>query len=112
MCLNNIALFAVESPSHTFQRLRNYVDAVNCNALPSFQAERLKQGFSNEMATEAKTRLKINKVYIHTTTRQAEQKSLVPFMNFHNNYGDVIANVLANKCASRVLSRSENIMYP
>ncbi|EZA51704.1 hypothetical protein DMN91_003947 [Ooceraea biroi] len=51
----------VESPSGTFQRLRNYVDAVNCNALPSFKPEFLKRGFSNEMAAEAKNKLKINK---------------------------------------------------
>ncbi|KAH0948638.1 hypothetical protein HN011_001203 [Eciton burchellii] len=51
----------VESPSLTFQKLRNYVDAVNCSKLPTFKVECLKQGFSNDMVTEAKNKLKINK---------------------------------------------------
>lgn len=51
----------VESPSEDFQRLRNYVDALNCSALPSFTPKRLKQGFDNEMVVEARNKLRINK---------------------------------------------------
>ncbi|KAL6265399.1 hypothetical protein P5V15_002196 [Pogonomyrmex californicus] len=51
----------VESPSEVFQRLRNYVDALNCSSLPSFAPQRLQQGFDNEMITEARNKLKINK---------------------------------------------------
>jgi len=58
----NEPMFAVESPSEVFQRLRNYVDALNCSALPSFAPKRLKQGFDNEMIVEASNKLKINKV--------------------------------------------------
>jgi len=60
----NKIVFAVESPSLTFQKLRNYVDAINCSKLPTFKVECLKQGFSNEMVIEAKNKLKINKVSI------------------------------------------------
>jgi histone acetyltransferase 1 len=63
ICRNKI-VFSVESPSLTFQKLRNYVDAVNCSKLPTFKVECLKQGFSNDMVTEAKNKLKINKVFI------------------------------------------------
>jgi len=55
----------VESPSEVFQRLRNYVDALNCSALPSFAPKRLKQGFDNEMVVEARNKLKVNKVFIY-----------------------------------------------
>lgn len=58
-------MFTVESPSEVFQRLRNYVDALNCSALPSFAPKRLKQGFDNEMIVEARNKLKINKVSVY-----------------------------------------------
>lgn len=48
----------------TFQRLRDYVDAMNCNTLPSFSREYLLQGFNKTMAAEAKEKFKINKVLI------------------------------------------------
>ncbi|XP_012224331.1 histone acetyltransferase type B catalytic subunit [Linepithema humile] len=51
----------VESPSEVFQRLRNYVDALNCSMLPSFEPENLRQGFSDKMIIEARDHLKINK---------------------------------------------------
>lgn len=38
---------------------------------------------------------------VHTAW-QAKQKSPVSFLNFHNNYGDIV-NVLAKKYASPVL---------
>lgn len=53
----------VEDPSVTFQRIRNYVDAVNCSTLPSFKREHLMQGFNNEMVIEAREKFKINKVF-------------------------------------------------
>ena len=46
----------------TFQRLRDYVDAINCSALPSFSRDCLLQGFNKTMAAEAKEKFKINKV--------------------------------------------------
>lgn len=61
LCFNKIIL-AVEDPSVTFQRIRNYVDAVNCSTLPSFKREHLMQGFNNQMAIEAREKFKINKV--------------------------------------------------
>ncbi|CAL7949823.1 unnamed protein product [Xylocopa violacea] len=51
----------VEDPSMTFQRLRDYVDAMNCSTLPSFSREYLLQGFNKTMAIEAKAKFKINK---------------------------------------------------
>lgn len=56
----------VEDPSIMFQRVRNYVDAVNCNSLPSFKREYLVQGFNNQMAIEAKDKFKINKKQART----------------------------------------------
>lgn len=47
----------------TFQRLRDYVDAMNCCTLSSFSREYLLQGFNKAMAAEAKEKFKINKVF-------------------------------------------------
>ncbi|KAL6436986.1 hypothetical protein ACFW04_004959 [Cataglyphis niger] len=58
---NEVKDITVESPSEVFQRLRNYVDALNCSTLPSFKPERLKKGFDNEMITEARDKFRINK---------------------------------------------------
>lgn len=49
----------------TFQRLRDYVDAMNCCTLSSFSREYLLQGFNKAMATEAKEKFKINKVFFY-----------------------------------------------
>ncbi|XP_012276079.1 histone acetyltransferase type B catalytic subunit [Orussus abietinus] len=51
----------VEDPSVGFQRLRDYVDALNCDTLPSFSRECLVQGFNKTMAAEAREKFKINK---------------------------------------------------
>ncbi|CAK1545703.1 unnamed protein product [Leptosia nina] len=51
----------VEDPSQEFQRIRDYVDAKNCEKLPSFQLENLLKGFSSEMANQARSKYKINK---------------------------------------------------
>ncbi|XP_050451852.1 histone acetyltransferase type B catalytic subunit [Cataglyphis hispanica] len=58
---NEVKDITVESPSEVFQRLRNYVDALNCSTLSSFKPERLKKGFDNEMVTEARDKFRINK---------------------------------------------------
>ncbi|XP_043255255.1 histone acetyltransferase type B catalytic subunit isoform X2 [Colletes gigas] len=58
---NQVKDITVEDPSVTFQRLRDYVDAVNCNTLARFSREYLLQGFNKSMATEAKEKFKINK---------------------------------------------------
>ncbi|XP_076164935.1 histone acetyltransferase 1 [Ptiloglossa arizonensis] len=58
---NQVKDITVEDPSVTFQRLRDYVDAMNCNTLPSFSREYLLQGFNKTMAAEAKEKFKINK---------------------------------------------------
>ncbi|KAJ9589576.1 hypothetical protein L9F63_017214 [Diploptera punctata] len=51
----------VEDPSDEFQRLRDFVDVKNCKTLPSFQANKLEQGFTEEMIAEAKEKFKVNK---------------------------------------------------
>ncbi|CAK9809279.1 Histone acetyltransferase type B catalytic subunit [Anthophora plagiata] len=58
---NQVKDITVEDPSVTFQRLRDYVDAMNCNTLPSFSRECLLQGFNKTMAAEANEKFKINK---------------------------------------------------
>lgn len=51
----------VEDPSDNFQRLRDFVDARNCMALPCFHPDQLRKGFSEEMATESRMKLKLSK---------------------------------------------------
>uniref|UniRef100_T1IZF3 Histone acetyltransferase type B catalytic subunit n=1 Tax=Strigamia maritima TaxID=126957 RepID=T1IZF3_STRMM len=51
----------VEDPSEEFVRLRDYLDSKNCLKLKSFKTECLRDGFSEEMATEAQMKLKLNK---------------------------------------------------
>ncbi|XP_063990865.1 histone acetyltransferase type B catalytic subunit isoform X2 [Diachasmimorpha longicaudata] len=51
----------VEDPAISFQRVRDYVDAMNCMSLSSFSRELLLQSFNKEMANEARERFKINK---------------------------------------------------
>ncbi|XP_053984696.1 histone acetyltransferase type B catalytic subunit isoform X1 [Hylaeus volcanicus] len=58
---NQVKDITVEDPSVTFQRLRDYVDATNCNTLSSFSRECLLQGFNKAMAAEAREKFKINK---------------------------------------------------
>lgn len=50
----------VEDAGEDFQRLRNTVDARLLKELPSYSPEKLKKGFSVEMAHEAKSKFKIN----------------------------------------------------
>ncbi|RWS08737.1 histone acetyltransferase type B catalytic subunit-like protein [Dinothrombium tinctorium] len=51
----------VEDPSDNFVRLRDFVDAKNCMKLNSYQPEMLARGWSEEMGTEAREKLKISK---------------------------------------------------
>ncbi|XP_052004632.1 histone acetyltransferase type B catalytic subunit [Xyrauchen texanus] len=50
-----------ENPSENFVKLRDFVLVKLCLALPSFSSEKLSQGFSDEMVSEARDKLKINK---------------------------------------------------
>ncbi|XP_063694896.1 histone acetyltransferase type B catalytic subunit-like [Bolinopsis microptera] len=54
----------VEDPSENFTRLRNFVDALKCSSLPSFQPDKLKDGFSEEMVAEAGVKYKITAVQV------------------------------------------------
>ncbi|CAG2169824.1 unnamed protein product [Oppiella nova] len=51
----------VEDPSDNFTRVRDFVDSKNCQKLNAFSVDKLKLGWNEDMATEAQTRLKINK---------------------------------------------------
>ncbi|XP_050354789.1 histone acetyltransferase type B catalytic subunit [Nymphalis io] len=51
----------VEDPSKDFQRIRDYVDSKYCESLPAFHPSKLHQGFSEEMAKQARSKYKINK---------------------------------------------------
>jgi histone acetyltransferase 1 len=55
----------VEDPSDEFMKLRFYVDACLCRKLDSFSAEKLKQGFSKEMLSEACTKYKFSAVSLN-----------------------------------------------
>ncbi|XP_059051730.1 histone acetyltransferase type B catalytic subunit [Achroia grisella] len=59
--LPEVVDITVEDPSQDFQRIRDYVDAKNCENLPAFQPAKLLQGFSTEMANQACSKFKINK---------------------------------------------------
>ncbi|XP_069120365.1 histone acetyltransferase type B catalytic subunit-like isoform X1 [Argopecten irradians] len=51
----------VEDPSENFQRLRDFIDARNCMRLTSYETSKLKDGFTEDMAKEAREKLKLNK---------------------------------------------------
>lgn len=53
---------AAEDPSENYVKLRDFVLVKLCLTLPSFSSEKLSQGFSEEMVSEAREKLKINKV--------------------------------------------------
>lgn len=52
----------VEDPTASFQRVRDYVDALNCSTLPSYSRENLLKGYDKTMMEEARDKFKINKV--------------------------------------------------
>lgn len=53
---------SAEDPSENYVKLRDYVLSKLCQGLPSFAAEKLHLGFSEEMVKESQEKLKINKV--------------------------------------------------
>uniref|UniRef100_A0A1B6KWX0 Histone acetyltransferase type B catalytic subunit n=2 Tax=Graphocephala atropunctata TaxID=36148 RepID=A0A1B6KWX0_9HEMI len=59
--IDGVSDITVEDPNEEFQHLRDYVDASLCSGLDSFSLDKLRQGFSPEMATEACLKFKINK---------------------------------------------------
>ncbi|XP_011307205.1 histone acetyltransferase type B catalytic subunit [Fopius arisanus] len=58
---NEVKDITVEDPAVSFQRVRDYVDAMNCMTLPSFSRDLLMHNFNKEMANEAREKFKINK---------------------------------------------------
>ncbi|XP_029559063.1 histone acetyltransferase type B catalytic subunit isoform X2 [Salmo trutta] len=50
-----------EDPSENYVKLRDYVLVKLCQTLPSFSTDKLPLSFSDDMATEAREKLKINK---------------------------------------------------
>ncbi|KAJ2954806.1 hypothetical protein O0L34_g3114 [Tuta absoluta] len=61
IALPEVIDITVEDPSEDFQRIRDYVDTKNCATLPAYQVAKLYQGFSAEMANQARSKFKINK---------------------------------------------------
>lgn len=74
--LSSIFLLLAEDPSENFVRLRDFVLAKLCQNLPSFSPEKLLEGFSQEMVTEAQQKLKINKVALAAMTSSTRYRSL------------------------------------
>lgn len=68
-----ILIFSAEDPSESYVKLRDYVLVKLCQTLPSFSIDQLPLGFSDDMATEAREKFKINKVnsnFIHRAQRR------------------------------------------
>lgn len=61
-------LLLAEDPSENYVKLRDYVLVKLCQGLPSFAADKLHLGFSEDMVKEAQEKLKINKVMYETAT--------------------------------------------
>jgi len=59
--MRNVVEITVEDPSDNFEVLRDFVDARDCMKLTSFSSKNLRSGYSEDMATEAKTVLKMTK---------------------------------------------------
>nr|CAD7443968.1 unnamed protein product [Timema bartmani] len=77
----------VEDSSEQFQRVRDYLDAKNCLTLPSFQPALLHQGFTQSMAQEACSTLKLNKkqcrrVYEILRLRATEMSDEVAYRSY------------------------------
>uniref|UniRef100_A0A8C7LD44 Histone acetyltransferase type B catalytic subunit n=1 Tax=Oncorhynchus kisutch TaxID=8019 RepID=A0A8C7LD44_ONCKI len=58
-----------EDPSENYLKLRDYVLVKLCQTLPSFATDKLPLSFSDDMATEAREKLKINKVNLSFNPR-------------------------------------------
>nr|CAD7454162.1 unnamed protein product [Timema tahoe] len=77
----------VEDSSEQFQRVRDYLDAKNCLTLSSFQPALLHQGFTQSMAQEACSTLKLNKkqcrrVYEILRLRATEMSDEVAYRSY------------------------------
>ncbi|KAK9497904.1 hypothetical protein O3M35_003805 [Rhynocoris fuscipes] len=61
---NRVVDITVESPSVEFQRVRDYVDCINCMTLDEFSSNKLRCGINQDMFTQAKNKFKINRKQI------------------------------------------------
>uniref|UniRef100_A0A674CWR3 Histone acetyltransferase type B catalytic subunit n=1 Tax=Salmo trutta TaxID=8032 RepID=A0A674CWR3_SALTR len=59
--LHKVQDITAEDPSESYVKLRDYVLVKLCQTLPSFSIDKLPLGFSDDMATEAREKFKINK---------------------------------------------------
>ncbi|KAM9448401.1 histone acetyltransferase type B catalytic subunit-like isoform 1-T1 [Salvelinus alpinus] len=59
--LHKVQDITAEDPSENYVKLRDYVLVKLCQTLPSFSTDKLPLGFSDDMATEAREKFKINK---------------------------------------------------
>ncbi|PAV58320.1 hypothetical protein WR25_14713 [Diploscapter pachys] len=59
--IDDVIDITAEDPADAFIYLRDYVDCLNCETLSEFAPEKLKQGFSNEMAVATRNKFKIFK---------------------------------------------------
>lgn len=58
---DNVIDITVEDPTEEFQLVRDFVDICRCEKLESYEPDKLKLGFSDNMAAEARSSSKINK---------------------------------------------------
>jgi len=77
----------VEDPSDNFIRLRDFVDAKNCNRLGSYGREKLAGGWSEDMVREARDKLKLNRkqarrVYEILKLRATDRSKPEEYTNF------------------------------
>lgn len=63
----NIIDITVEDPALEFQRMRNFVDARLCLKLSLFKPDTVKEGFTKEMANEARKSLKVDLLFVYDT---------------------------------------------
>lgn len=70
-------LFSAEDPSENYVKLRDYVLVKLCQTLPSFSTDKLPLSFSDDMATEAREKLKINKVNLSLNHRGQRRIHLI-----------------------------------
>jgi len=59
-CDEKVTDITVEDQSDEFRRIRNFIDVGLCKDLSSFSADKIKNGFTSEMAKEANKKFKIN----------------------------------------------------
>lgn len=58
---NHVKDICVEDPSENFQRIRDFVDCVECSKLESFRPENLSAGFTTAMVEECNAKCKLNR---------------------------------------------------